>query len=69
MHVTLTPAYGRNYKTKAAVIADWKGGKDFVISCVFHPSDGRYINREQAQHETDTFSIRYSNNTKITKVN
>jgi hypothetical protein len=23
------PAYGRDYKSKAAVLADWKAGKDF----------------------------------------
>lgn len=28
MH-TLTPAYGRDYKSKAAVLADWTADKDF----------------------------------------
>lgn len=27
--MTLTPAYGRDYNSKAAVIADFKAGKDF----------------------------------------
>lgn len=29
MYYELTPAYGRDYKTKAEVIAAWEGGKDF----------------------------------------
>lgn len=32
----LQPAYGRDYKSKAALEADWKAGKDF--QCV----NGRY---------------------------
>ena len=29
---TLTPAYGRDYKSKAAAIADFNGNKDFVLN-------------------------------------
>jgi len=29
MYYELTPAYGRDYKTKAEVIAAWEEGKDF----------------------------------------
>lgn len=29
---TLTPAYGRDYKTKAEAIADFRDGKDFVYN-------------------------------------
>jgi hypothetical protein len=32
------PAYGRDYKSKAAVLADWKAGKDFW-DCV----SGQYL--------------------------
>lgn len=32
MNYTLTPAYGRDYKSKAALLADWHAGKDFVIN-------------------------------------
>lgn len=28
---TLVPAYGRDYKSKAAVLADWEAGKDFLV--------------------------------------
>jgi hypothetical protein len=29
MYFELTPAYGRDYKTKAAVLAAWNDGQDF----------------------------------------
>ena len=29
---TLTPAYGRDYRSEAEVIKDWKNGKDFKIN-------------------------------------
>lgn len=28
---TILPAYGRDYKSKAAVLADWQQGKDFQV--------------------------------------
>lgn len=28
--LTLLPAYGRDYKSKAALMADWTQGKDFM---------------------------------------
>lgn len=31
MVYTLVPAYGRDYKSKAALLADWEDGKDFRI--------------------------------------
>jgi hypothetical protein len=30
MALTLTPAYGRDYKSKKAVVQDWEDGKDFI---------------------------------------
>jgi len=32
--LTLTPSYGRDYKSKAAVESDFKAGKDFTIASV-----------------------------------
>lgn len=37
------PAYGRDYTSKAQVIAAWAAGKDFRIASV-GPDDGRYVN-------------------------
>lgn len=36
---TLTPAYGRTYSSKRAVLQDYNAGKDFISQ-----PDGRYIN-------------------------
>ncbi len=32
--MTLTPSYGRDYKSAKAVKADFEGGKDFTIASV-----------------------------------
>ena len=64
MALTLIGAYGRDYKTKKEVLKDWDDNKDFVISNLFHPDDGRYINKEQAK-KGDTFNIRYKQLTQI----
>lgn len=62
--MTLTPAYGRDFKSKKEVLEAWESGKDFIISNMFHPDDGRYINKEQAQ-KGDSFNIRYKKLTQI----
>ena len=49
MYLTLTPAYGRDYKSGKEVQADWDAGKDFVINNAFSPDDGRYINKTDAK--------------------
>lgn len=40
-YLTVTPAYGRDYKSAKAARADWKGGKDFIIAAITHPYDGK----------------------------
>lgn len=57
-HTTLVPAYGRDYKSAKAALADWDAGKDFIIADISDPYDGKPINKEQAQAGT-TYSIRY----------
>jgi hypothetical protein len=37
---SLTPAYGRDYKSKAALKADWNANKDFVFHNMHSPHDG-----------------------------
>lgn len=32
---TVVPAYGRDYKSKAEVLTDWKAGKDFQLQTPF----------------------------------
>ena len=40
--LTLTPAYGRDYTSKAKVQADLDADRDFILQ-----PEGRYINRAQ----------------------
>lgn len=62
-YVTVTPAYGRDYKSAKAALADWMANKDFRIA-TYGPDDGRYINREQVPSSWKV-NIRYSNLTKV----
>ena len=39
--VTLTPAYGRDYKSAAAAIKDLKEGKDFILNDITSRWDGK----------------------------
>ena len=50
---TVVPAYGRDYKSKAAAIADWNAGKDFRCE-----PQGCYITKAEAQNLAIT--IRYN---------
>ena len=43
IRLTLIPAYGRDYKSKKEVLADWNAGKDFRIATA-----SGYINKEDA---------------------
>ena len=66
MRLTLVPAYGRDYKSKAAVEKDWADGKDFTICDVSSPHDGRYINLEDAvKAGLREVNIRYQKLTKV----
>lgn len=62
--MTLLPAYGRDYKSKAEVIADFDSDRDFIIADVVSPDHGRYVNRPQIPKGT-TVNIRYARNTKV----
>jgi hypothetical protein len=61
--VTLVPAYGRDYRNKRALLADWLDGKDFIIQSIGHPYDGKPMNKEQAQD--GTYAVRYDAKRKI----
>jgi hypothetical protein len=56
-----TPAYGRDYKSKAAVLADWQAGKDFRCAV-----SGRYLStRDNLPNQV---WVRYSKLTKLIRV-
>jgi hypothetical protein len=65
VHVTLTPAYGRDYKSKAAVEADIRAGKDFVFNAYGDPGDGRYCNLQDLQGKYKSVNVRYAKLTKV----
>jgi hypothetical protein len=69
MNPTLTPAYGRDYKSKKAVLADWLANKDFILQQFGSPYDGKPFNRDSARDAGfDAVNIRYKRNTQITVV-
>ncbi len=53
MHLSLVPLYGRDYKSKAELLADWNANKDFIIE-----PDGKAINKEQTK-SGDVLAFRY----------
>jgi hypothetical protein len=64
----LVPAYGRDYSTSAAALADWKSGKDFRIMDISSEWDGAYTScRDWARNET--VLIRYKRRTEFVITN
>jgi len=68
MFITLTPAYGRDYRSKAAVLTDWNSGKDFIVASIGHPHDGRLINKDDAARTDDAYNVRYDSLRKIATI-
>jgi hypothetical protein len=64
--LTLKPAYGRNYKSKSAVVKDFNDNKDFVICQYGHRYDGKPVNKKQLSGET--VHIRYDSDRKVAVV-
>lgn len=60
--MTLTPAYGRDYRSKAAVLADLKADKDFLFF-------GKSVNRPQLlETGKPFFNVRYNGLRKVTVI-
>ena len=61
-YVTVTPAYGRDYTSKAAALKDWTDGKDFIEA-----RSGRYMSIRDADKAGSkmTVMIRYAKLRKI----
>lgn len=64
--LTCTPSYGRDYKSAAAVKADFDAGKDFTINDMSSKDDGRQINKEDAKGLT--LKIYFAKRTKFTVI-
>jgi hypothetical protein len=67
-YLTVVPAYGRDYKSKAAAVADWNAGKDFRIAQFGHVDDGRYVNKPDLNGSGVSVSIRYNQLTRVAVV-
>lgn len=66
--MTLSPAYGRDYRSKAEVQRDWESGKDFVVESIFFDGPtGTYTSRDdlEAQGWHGWVSIRYAKLRKV----
>ena len=67
MDIHAVPAYGRDYKSEAAVLKDWNGGKDFLIAGI-HPDAGRYFSIRDLPSIPGGVWLRYNGRTKMVKV-
>lgn len=52
--VTVTPAYGRDYRTKGEALKAWEEGKDFCIEAIWPPQQvGRYCSARDFTFATE----------------
>jgi len=66
--LTLTPAYGRDYKNAKSVKDDFGNNKDFIVTDFFNPYDGKPANKSDLTGQYSQVMIRYSNLMKIVVV-
>lgn len=60
---TVTPAFGRDYKSAEDALADWIGGKDFLLRDPLSAWDGKPIsNRDR---KVEDVLIRYNKLTRV----
>jgi hypothetical protein len=62
-YLTVSGAYGRDYNSKAAALADWNADKDFVVRSI---NGSGYINKTDAIAAGVKVNIRYKRDTMIT---
>lgn len=66
--VTVTPAYGRDYKSAAAALKDWIADKDFLVQDITNFWDKKPINKSQADAAGYKINIRFNKLKNITAV-
>lgn len=65
----LTPAYGRDYKSKKEIVSSLKGEADFLLNDPSSRWDGKPINLPQLKEAGYTsFQVRYKKLTGVTSV-
>ena len=53
--VTLTPAYGRDYSSKKALLEDIDKGMDFILNDIMSPWDGKPCSPSDFKGQTVQF--------------
>ena len=67
--INLVPAYGRDYRSRKAIIADLQKNMDFSIRDISCPWDGKVANLRDLTGSYDTITVRYSKLTKVCSIN
>ncbi len=62
-YLTVTPAYGRDYRSKKEALADWEAGQDFINT----GPGGTYVSKRDIGPGV-IVSIRYKRLTEIAQV-
>lgn len=69
MNMTIVPANGRDYTSKAKMLADFKDGKDFIVQDISSPYDGKNVNIADLRREgIKQVNVRYKKLTAIAVV-
>ncbi len=66
MSIQLAPAYGRDYTSAQAAVADFDADKDFVITDISNKWNGKMVNKSQLAGYT--VKIRYNQLRRVTIV-
>jgi hypothetical protein len=66
-YLTVSPAYGRDYKSANAAKADWFAGKDFIMQSVSTHRSGTYCSIRDFAEGT-TINIRYNKMRRVVPV-
>ena len=64
--MTLSPAYGRDYKSAKAALEDFNADKDFIVADICSRWCGKPVNKSQLTPGNHV--IRYAKLTKLTEV-
>lgn len=67
-YLTVVPAYGRDYTSKAKVLADFNANKDFRVCDMSSRYDGSMVNKQDLAGSGTTVNVRYAKNTKVTPI-
>ncbi len=66
MTATITPAFGRDYKNKKELEADFNQNKDFIYNDFTSPYNGKACNRADLKKAgVSQVKARYKNQTKV----